>query len=88
MAKNVVKYLLDKSISTATPLFFLLQLNKLKLTEGFEDILQVTFSDAEMYVPNIQPMEWNLIRIGRGRLRISSLAVFLRFGKLSNDGDS
>jgi len=42
--------ILNEPVATTASLVLLLQLNKFKLAERFEDVLKITFSNAEMYV--------------------------------------
>lgn len=80
--------LLDKTISSTTSSFLLLKLNKLKLTKGFENVLQILFSNAEVDVSNIEAMEGNGVVIASRGLWVAGLSVLLCLSELSNNGDS
>lgn len=41
-----------------------------------------------MDVAYVEPMEWDLVRIAAGGLRVTSLTVLLGFGKLGDDRDA
>lgn len=78
---------LNKSVTSTATIVILLQLHKLELTEGLEDVLKVGLGDAEVDVAHIQPVEGN--RIGMtGRFRVADLAVLLGLGGLDNDRDT
>lgn len=47
------RYLLDKSITLAPPAFFLLELDKLELSERLENGSKIIFSDVEMDIPHV-----------------------------------
>lgn len=81
-------YLLNKAVTSASSLLFFLELHELEFAKRLEYVLQVTFSDAEMDVSYIKPMEWNLIRVVACGFRIPGLTVLLRFGELSDDGNA
>lgn len=64
-----------------------MQLNELELAKWFEDVLEITLSDAEMNIANIEPMEWSRVLIAGTSLGITCLTVLFRFSQLNNDGD-
>lgn len=81
--------LLNKSITTTSSLFFFLKLNELKFSEGLKYILKIAFSNTEMDVANIQPMEWNGVMVAAcSTFRIAGLAILFSLGQLSNDRNS
>jgi hypothetical protein len=80
--------LLDKSITSTATLILLLELHKFKLTEWFEDILEITLSNAEMDISNVEPMKRNRVMIATGGFRITGQTILLSFGQLGDDWDS
>ena len=50
--------LLNKSITFAAASLVLLKLYEFELAEGFENILEVVFSDAEMNITHIKSVKW------------------------------
>jgi len=84
----VGRYILDKTVTSAAAIVVLLQLDKLEFPKRLEDGLQVLFSDVEVNVPDIKPVEWNGVRVRAGCFRAADLAVLLGFGELNNDRDT
>ncbi len=79
---------LNKAITATASLILLLQLDKFEFAERFEDVLQITFSDAEMNITHIKSMEWDLVvRVAGSGFSISNLAVFLGLRELSDYGN-
>lgn len=60
-------------------------MDELELAERFEDILQIALSDAEMDIPYVEPMEWDLVGVAAGSLRVASLTILLGLGELGDD---
>lgn len=79
--------LLHKRKTLAPTILLLLQLDKFELTEWFEDMLEVIFSDAEMDVTHIESMERGGVT-ARFAFGVASLAILLGFSQLNNDGDA
>lgn len=86
-SRNHTLYVLYETVASTTSLFFLLQLHKFELAKRFKNILQITLGDAEMDVPDVQPVKRNLAEVAGRRLRVASQSILLRFRMLGNDGD-
>ena len=80
-------HVLYKAIASAATRFFFLQLDKLKLAKGLEDVLQVTLSDAEVDVAYVEPVERDRVRVAGARVRVARLTVLLGLGQLRDDRD-
>jgi hypothetical protein len=80
--------LLYKSVPAAAAVVVFLKLNKFKLAERLEDILEILFRDAEVDVANIQTVEGDRIGVGAGAVCGSDLSILLSLGKLDNDRDT
>ena len=78
---------LHKAIAARPASFLLLELDEFQLAKRFEDILQITFSDGEVYVTHIESVERDAICTRRG-LQAAGLAVLLGLGELGDDGDT
>lgn len=60
-------------------------MDELELAKRFEDVLQIALSDAEMDIPYVEPMEWDLVGVAAGGLRVASLTILLGLGELGDD---
>lgn len=80
--------LLHKSITPAATSLVLLQLDKFEFAKRLKDVLEVTFSDAEMNVTHVQPVKWSSVIVAAAGLRIAGLAVLFRFSQLRDNGNS
>ena len=52
---------LYKSVAPAAAGIVLLQLNKLELAEGLENVLEILFRDAEVNIAYIEAVEWDRV---------------------------
>ena len=80
--------LLDKAIATASVGIVLLKLDKLELSERFENSLQILFGDIKMNVSDVQTMERNMVGVRATRFGVAGLAVLFSFGELNNYGNT
>lgn len=79
-------HLLHKTITTATTILVLLQLNLSQFSEWLKDGSKLLFVDAEVDVANIQPVERHTIGIAVASvLVLARLAILLGLGELNND---
>jgi len=81
------RYVLDKAVASAATVIILLQLDKLELTKGLKDVLEVCLGDAEVDVAHVEPVEGDRVGMAR-RFRVADLAVLLGLGGLDNDRDT
>jgi hypothetical protein len=81
-------HLLDEAIAPTTTVVVLLQLHKLELAKGLEDVLKILLSDAEVDVSHVQSVEGDRVGVISRRLRVAHLAILLSLGELDNDGDT
>lgn len=80
-----IKDLLNEAIAFAATSILLLQLDKLQLTKGREDLLKVFLGDREMNVSNVESVERYAVRLGWGAVSDTSLSVLLGFSQLNDD---
>lgn len=80
--------LLHKCVTFAAASLVLLQLDKLESAERVKDILEVCFSDAEVNITHIKSVKRRGVLRARASFGVTSLAVFLRLGQLSDDGNA
>ncbi len=77
--------LLNKTVTTAAARVILLQLDKLELAEGLENILEILLRNAEVDVAHIQAVERNRVRVATRCFRSSGLVILLSLGELDDD---
>lgn len=82
------KNVLNKTVSLATALLFLLKLAEFKRAERLEDVTKVLLANREVNVTHVEAMERDTVREGGNALGVTCLTVLLCFSELRDDRDS